>query len=293
LKKALLIILFHAIVLGLLLWVDLPYARWYHNFLDVTKKTDNTLVASTVANLSNGVLIATIPDTTARTLRIPSSNMPVVSALVEATPGTDRLDFWLVQPRVKTAAYKWVRKLTRNDFWLFFEQLGLIFYGALACIFIWFYDPPKRKYIALFFIVSIITGSTVEVLKMTTGKVRPSALFDHPDQYAAMFLPFLKGWVMDAPLAFPSGHATQVFVTSTFLAILYPRARWVLYITAAITGFSRSVTEAHWLSDIYGGFLFGHYTMKLGFWVFYKVEPVFSVFFPKFFHLNDRRREKE
>ena len=51
-------------------------------------------------------------------------------------------------------------------------------------------------------------------------------------------------------------------MTATFIALLYPRIAWMVYMTAVFTGASRVVTEAHWLSDVYAGAVLGHYMMR-------------------------------
>jgi hypothetical protein len=53
-----------------------------------------------------------------------------------------------------------------------------------------------------------------------------------------------------------------VFLTASFIALLYPRIAWLVYTAAVFTGTSRVITEAHWFSDVYAGALLGHYAMR-------------------------------
>ena len=140
------------------------------------------------------------------------------------------------------------------DIWKFFEQFGLIYAGVIICIFVWEYDPQRRKYIIVLLLSLLITGVIVWLIKHTTGRIRPG-LTDG----IIVFVPISKAWKMADQVCFPSGHTTCAFVVATFLTCMYPRMRWLFYSIAACAGFSRVVFQAHWLTDVYAGALLGHY----------------------------------
>jgi len=174
-------------------------------------------------------------------------------------------EYQVVARRERTWVDKRVRTLLANDFWIFFEQLGLIWWGIMGCLFLWAYDPPRRKYIIVFALASVMSALLVDVMKNTVGKVRPDPFFD--GEYPARFMGLLSGWGRKMPVSFPSGHATQSFVTAAFFGILYPRARVMLYTAVTFTALSRVVTGAHWLTDVYAGALLGYVSTRAAFGV--------------------------
>jgi len=51
----------------------------------------------------------------------------------------------------------------------------------------------------------------------------------------------------------PSGHTSAAFALATFLAITYPRIRWLVFAVAIVVPMSRLMTGAHWASDVVAG----------------------------------------
>ena len=103
-----------------------------------------------------------------------------------------------------------------------------------------------------FFSACAVSGITNSVLKAIIGRTRPRLFFDR-----ALYTfdpPALKA----VYLSLPSGHTAMVFAVATSLALLLPRP-WApaLYGFAAVIGFSRVITNAHWLADILAGSLVG------------------------------------
>ncbi|GEM_PF-2371623 len=244
----------HAAVLATLFAVELPLATWYNTTLRGTQKMEQ-IEHTQVRGASDLRVVVRV-----------SSNACETLARDFAVNSDELFEYQLVRRQDITRVSRRLRRWVENDFWIFVEQLGLVWIGLLACIFIWVYDPAKRKYVVAFIATSIITGLLVETIKKTTGKIRPEPYFStYAEYFHIRFLGFLKGWTVHAPVAFPSGHSAQAFVTATFLAVLYPRVRWMFYSVAACTAFSRVLSQAHWLSDIYAGMLLGCYTMRGGF----------------------------
>lgn len=248
LPRVVLVLGIHAIVLGMLFSVELPWARAYNRLRQATRKFA-TIEFQRVTGAPRTRVVLTA-----------STNGQNSFTRDFAVNQGEIFEYQLAQRPADATTGKRLRRCVDNDFWIFFEQLGLVWYGILACLFIWVYDPAKRKHILVFVFVSLITGFLVEALKNTIGKIRPAPYFNIASPYLNVrWLGVLKGWTTSAPLAFPSGHATQAFVTATFLALSYPRVRYTLYTVAVLTALSRVLTEAHWLSDIYAGMLLGYY----------------------------------
>jgi undecaprenyl-diphosphatase len=57
--------------------------------------------------------------------------------------------------------------------------------------------------------------------------------------------------------SFPSGHAVTSFAIATFLSLVYPRARWVLFPVAILISFSRIAVGVHYPFDILAGWVEG------------------------------------
>ncbi|HXF48264.1 MAG TPA: phosphatase PAP2 family protein [Verrucomicrobiae bacterium] len=75
--------------------------------------------------------------------------------------------------------------------------------------------------------------------------------------------------------SFPSGHAVTSFAIATFLGLVYPRARWVLFPVAILISYSRIAVGVHYPFDILVGWvegvLFGYlfyrfYLFQRDFW---------------------------
>ncbi len=88
------------------------------------------------------------------------------------------------------------------------------------------------------------TGATIHLLKALVGRSRPSAFFSD-GLYGLGRVAEGRPWD-----SFPSGH-TQVAVTvAVVLALALPSLRLPILTAAALVGFSRMVSGAHYLSDV-------------------------------------------
>lgn len=57
--------------------------------------------------------------------------------------------------------------------------------------------------------------------------------------------------------SFPSGHATTCFALAAVIAILWPRARVLIFVLAAWAASTRFLIGAHYFTDVVAGALFG------------------------------------
>jgi undecaprenyl-diphosphatase len=98
-------------------------------------------------------------------------------------------------------------------------------------------------------IAHAVAGVVNTAIKHFVGRGRPK--FMHTD--TSIFLPFGgKGWD-----SFPSGHAMAAFAVATVLAVRFPRARWILIVTALAVSASRLFRASHFLTDIIAGAVLG------------------------------------
>jgi undecaprenyl-diphosphatase len=63
--------------------------------------------------------------------------------------------------------------------------------------------------------------------------------------------------------SFPSGHTAASFATARMLSCIWPRAWPGFYATAALVGFSRTYTGAHYPGDVLSGAVFGSVLAEL------------------------------
>jgi len=108
----------------------------------------------------------------------------------------------------------------------------------------------KKGRVALALTLIMITATDqigFRVLKEYFHRIRPcTALHD-------AFLPVGP----TGAFSFPSNHALNNFAIATFFAILYPKYKTPLFITASLVAISRVYLGLHYPSDILGGAIIG------------------------------------
>jgi len=75
--------------------------------------------------------------------------------------------------------------------------------------------------------------------------------------------------------SFPSNHALNNFAAAAFYHRLFPRLKWILYITASLIAISRVYMGLHYPSDILGGsvlgIISGYIFAELVIWIYVKL----------------------
>jgi undecaprenyl-diphosphatase len=95
-----------------------------------------------------------------------------------------------------------------------------------------------------------VPGLFVTIVKRLIGRARPFVGGDD----VWVYLPF--AWRVDHA-SLPSGHATTAFSALVALGALFPQARALLWIYAALIALSRVVVAAHYPSDAVAGAIVG------------------------------------
>jgi len=94
-------------------------------------------------------------------------------------------------------------------------------------------------------------GLTANIAKNIIGRARPK-LFDEAGAFD------FKLFAFDPDFAsFPSGHATNIFALATVIAILWPKARVLIYVFAAWIAASRFLIGQHYFTDVVVGAMLG------------------------------------
>ena len=94
-------------------------------------------------------------------------------------------------------------------------------------------------------------GLIATLVKNIIGRARPK-LFATGGPLDFQLFAFLPDHA-----SFPSGHATNIFALATVIAILWPRARVLLYTAAAWVAASRVLIGVHYFTDAVVGAIFG------------------------------------
>jgi undecaprenyl-diphosphatase len=94
-------------------------------------------------------------------------------------------------------------------------------------------------------------GLIANLCKYILGRARPK-LFETTGPFDFELFAFTPDYA-----SFPSGHATNIFALATVLAMLWPRARVVLYTIAVWIAASRVLIGQHYFTDALGGAMLG------------------------------------
>ncbi len=101
------------------------------------------------------------------------------------------------------------------------------------------------------FLLILLTGIAVQILKHSFGRPRPDILGDL-SPYTFVPFGFTRGWN-----AFPSGHSTTMGALALLAGRLFPRLWPVAWGIALLVAISRVIVGKHYPSDVVAGLALG------------------------------------
>ncbi len=120
--------------------------------------------------------------------------------------------------------------------------------------------PDLRRYVPRLIACPLLAGLAAAGLKYFAQRTRPLAMYEMLDTTAGQSS---VGWgrEFDGRIeqlsynfqSFPSGHAATAFGFAVGMSWLIPRGRWYFFGLAILAGSQRSVSLAHWTSDVFAG----------------------------------------
>lgn len=137
--------------------------------------------------------------------------------------------------------------------WLFHRNItdigeaGIYIVLALLALLIRKFRKPASYFLAMM----LASGIVVHLLKFSVGRARAHKF---PDFSPFTFEPFNFHHHFQS---FPSGHSQTVFTIATFVAFFYPKSTIWIMTLALYLGFTRAITLAHFVSDVWAGALVG------------------------------------
>jgi membrane-associated phospholipid phosphatase len=120
-------------------------------------------------------------------------------------------------------------------------------YSGLKKLFKW-----VKTWSLNFFVALLFSGAVLHLFKFLIGRARPHMTETYD---TAVFDFFTTNWSYQS---MPSGHAQVMGCVATMFAVLWPKAKWMIYPVAALFAFTRVVVHAHFLSDVILGLALGH-----------------------------------
>jgi membrane-associated phospholipid phosphatase len=116
----------------------------------------------------------------------------------------------------------------------------------------------------------LLSGITVQILKHTFGRERPSVATVSGGRWNGMFVLLNQSSGKQGGYAhfdaFPSGHTATAFAAAATLSEVYGDSPWVSYTSysvASVVAVSRVMERTHWLSDCFVGGMIGYLSTQL------------------------------
>jgi len=163
------------------------------------------------------------------------------------------------------SAFDVLRQITLYDHWGEMREglTGAKFLGSglgtlVVGLAVWALDRRRWRRAVVIWMVAATAGLGAGVLKVATGRERPSSEDQVRGQERTVFHGPVRGARSAYSQSFPSGHTVGAFASATCLSAFYPGAAPVFYTVAAAAGANRVIKRQHFLSDVVAGALLSH-----------------------------------
>ena len=154
--------------------------------------------------------------------------------------------------------------------WQALQQFGQGVSSSIIALVIFLLDraPARRARLLDFGLALALVGLTVTAMKLLIGRPRPKFGDPHTFLFPWGTYPVQGGaggttinahaWDLSIPShaqlwSMPSSHTAFAVVTALFIAVMYPRLRWLACTLALTVAAGRLVFDAHWLTDVTTG----------------------------------------
>jgi len=139
--------------------------------------------------------------------------------------------------------------------------------GIAAILVIIILLAVKYRFAIIVALSTVVSALIAQALKhlVFADVVRPKKFFE--GMHDLYFVPGVDNWLYNS---FPSGHSTCAFSMYIALALIVKQKRWkwLLFILAIVTGYSRVYISQHFLEDITAGSVIGTVTaVVMYYWV--------------------------
>jgi undecaprenyl-diphosphatase len=149
-----------------------------------------------------------------------------------------------------------------NSLFMFLGNYSNLIMLAIALLFLGIFISMKKKKQAWIFTIALACGSAIEkIIKFLFERQRPNTQL-----------------IQDLENSFPSGHATFAIILFSLLIYFYKdeikskvRKNWFIVVNIFLIlfiGFSRVYINAHWFSDVLGGFALGFFVLNIILFIF-------------------------
>lgn len=168
----------------------------------------------------------------------------------------------LVISFVDVGSRQWVQTLgMRGDLERVIKLMEIFAHGTgllVTLALVWTLSPRHRRDLPRLLVAYGLAGLTVNLIKLTVPRLRPSAGEE-------AVLPETWGNWEYLSQSFPSGHSAAAVALALSLGILFPRGRWVFLVLAALACLQRVVFDAHWPSDVLAGAAVGVWAVAIAY----------------------------
>ena len=136
------------------------------------------------------------------------------------------------------------------------QQFGQIGWLILITVAVCLTQPPPIRRTLLDLGLAVFIASQIALQgKILIGRVRPA--FGSPDEFHGIFSAGSSDMSWSQIASMPSSHTMAAAVLATWIAMVFPRLRWIGFVLVVIVGISRIRFGNHWPSDVLVGAAIG------------------------------------